>query len=263
MTELGPEARALIDDASGVDAPSASDREKVRARLGVQLGVAAVGAAASVAATKAGATGAGVKAAGSLFGGAGTLLAVKVLVGVVLATAVTAGVVLRGRHASATHVVSAPPVPTGNGADARAAAPLTPAGSLSGAPAASAVPASPDAHIASRATHPRVPAHPPAGLTASPPSAPSADAVEGEAALFAKVHAAIDSGNGAAALELLDRHERLYPDGVLADQRAVERVLALCTVGRVSASREAAERFLVEHPRSSQAAHVRRACGVP
>jgi outer membrane protein assembly factor BamD (BamD/ComL family) len=59
---------------------------------------------------------------------------------------------------------------------------------------------------------------------------------------------------------LLDDHARRFPAGSLIEEREATRVLALCRVGRVSEAKDAASRFLREHPRSPQASRVEHAC---
>ena len=65
------------------------------------------------------------------------------------------------------------------------------------------------------------------------------------------------------ALKALDDHGKAYPDGILSGRRDVLRVIATCTVGRVPAAREQAEKYLADHPRSTEAARIRRVCGTP
>jgi hypothetical protein len=62
---------------------------------------------------------------------------------------------------------------------------------------------------------------------------------------------------------LLDEHARLYPNGALAEDRAAERVFALCALGDVDQARAEAARFLASHSLSPYASAVQSSCGQP
>jgi hypothetical protein len=108
---------------------------------------------------------------------------------------------------------------------------------------------------------------PPRDATGSPPpalAATSGTIVQGdldvETALIRAGMDALRAGDASRALMLFDEHERHFPHGVLAEERAVERILALCQLGRrADAAREGAT-FLEEHPASRLANHVRSSC---
>ena len=51
-----------------------------------------------------------------------------------------------------------------------------------------------------------------------------------------------------------------FPDGVLAPERAAERIVAQCQAGRADAA--AGSRFLASHPGTPLAARVKQACAV-
>jgi RNA polymerase sigma-70 factor (ECF subfamily) len=72
---------------------------------------------------------------------------------------------------------------------------------------------------------------------------------------------ALHAGDAARALAAFDEHARLYPNGFLSEERAGERVLALCDLGRTAEAGAAASAFLAQHPRSPLAARVRSSCG--
>jgi outer membrane protein assembly factor BamD (BamD/ComL family) len=82
-----------------------------------------------------------------------------------------------------------------------------------------------------------------------------------ETALLRQAHAAIESGDGARALALLDQHARTYPSGALGEERDAARVFALCAASRAAEARREADRFLATHPRSPLAPRVRASCG--
>jgi hypothetical protein len=91
---------------------------------------------------------------------------------------------------------------------------------------------------------------------AAPAARPSAPAVADEASLFHDGIVALRSGQPARALVLFDFHARLYPHGVLAEEREAERALALADLGRTTEARAAIDRFLQAHPASPLAARL-------
>jgi hypothetical protein len=290
MSSLGPEARSMIDDADGSDAASAADKERVRARLAQQIGLAAAGV---VVATKAGAVasatgvGAGAKATAAAASSGGAMLIAKIVTGLLAASIITtAAIVVKRRDTDATREL--PPAPTMVvGVGASPVDPLVPrlpgvgVGSMTANEPGSVSTNEPGAVSANvhepRSNEPRT-----VSVSAPPHAAPPAEGTkvvptktswgassvqivngEGEAALLRKAQVASDSGDGVTALAALDTHARLYPNGVLADQREGERVVAMCAMGQVPAAREAGARFVEAHPRASQADRIRRTCHLP
>ena len=83
-------------------------------------------------------------------------------------------------------------------------------------------------------------------------------AVEGEARLVRDGVAALRAGEPARALALFDAHALRYPRGILAEERAAERALALAALGRHAEARAAADEFLRAHPTSPLATRLRR-----
>ncbi|MBV1856812.1 MAG: hypothetical protein KUG77_00270 [Nannocystaceae bacterium] len=65
------------------------------------------------------------------------------------------------------------------------------------------------------------------------------------------------------ALSLLQDAEREFPAGVLRQERAVLRVVALCDAGKLDDGRTAASAFLRAHPRSPLRSRVESACPEP
>ena len=102
------------------------------------------------------------------------------------------------------------------------------------------------------AARPSVLAARPSALAARP----SAPAVADEASLFHDGVVALRSGQPARALVLFDFHARLYPHGVLAEEREAERALALADLGRTTEARAPIDRFLQAHPTSPLAARL-------
>ena len=105
------------------------------------------------------------------------------------------------------------------------------------------------------------PSAPPAASTASP-TRPSARA-RTEDDLVAEVTlllAAKEERDAAAALVLLDRHAREFPQGSLSRERDVLRAERLCTLGRSADARALADRFLDDRATDPLAQRMRRVC---
>ncbi|MCB9574195.1 MAG: hypothetical protein H6709_19085 [Kofleriaceae bacterium] len=100
--------------------------------------------------------------------------------------------------------------------------------------------------------------HEPVAAEAPPPSA--ADSLRAEQALLARATAALRDGDPAAALTALAEHARRFPDGVLVQERAATRVLALCASGDTARGVQERDAFLDRWPRSVHAARVGAAC---
>jgi hypothetical protein len=102
---------------------------------------------------------------------------------------------------------------------------------------------------------------PPRGEEMGTPRAPTT--VEAETRLVRAGVAALHSGDSARALALFDEHARKYPRGVLAEERAAERVVALCNLGRYGEAHAAAAEFLRDHPHSPASTRVHASCAMP
>jgi hypothetical protein len=74
---------------------------------------------------------------------------------------------------------------------------------------------------------------------------------------------ALHGGDPARALALFDQHARAFPAGVLADERDVERITALCDLGRSAEARAAAVSFLSRRPGAPLTGRVLSSCGSP
>lgn len=121
------------------------------------------------------------------------------------------------------------------------------------APAAQARPASGQRQPLERRT-------PPASLTPSSSHKPSAS-LRAELDLLRAVQSALHRGDGAAALRALDGHPTR--GRVFLAERQAARVLALCSLGRLSEARRAAATFEREHPGSVQSDVIARSCANP
>ncbi|AKV00495.1 hypothetical protein AKJ09_07158 [Labilithrix luteola] len=91
-------------------------------------------------------------------------------------------------------------------------------------------------------------------------AAPAEDALARETRLLGRSNLAANAGELGEALRLLDEHAREFPQGVLADERAVERVVLLCRMGRKTEASREADAFLATHRGSPLRARVASTC---
>lgn len=123
--------------------------------------------------------------------------------------------------------------------------------------------AGPDRHVQNASISPPASAKPatvssvPSQVPA-PPAGP--DSLSREAALLRDAQLALLAGDPTGALARLENHAVQFPTGALVEERRAARVLALCSQGRVTEAREAAQAFEREHPRSALTSSVRGAC---
>jgi hypothetical protein len=218
MTELDPNARALVEAGRRALRSTTADRERIEAALRARLGADALppDASTQVAAT-------------SWQAVAGAAIGICVLAGV-------AFYALR-------------PTVDARAPEARPAAQLptaqTPAASPHVAPAAEPQPTAPLQVSAP-------PAPPPA---ASTPRSP--DALAREVALLSRATSELRAGRAAAAVKILDEHQRRFPSGALSEERRAAKAQALCLVGRVDEGRAELARLT---PRSPAAANAQQLC---
>lgn len=92
-----------------------------------------------------------------------------------------------------------------------------------------------------------------------PPRVQSASLAE-ETRLLKRAHAARAAGDPRRALAVLDESLRRFPRGMLAEERAALRAMALCDAGDREAG-PATAAFLRRYPGSALASRVRGACG--
>lgn len=93
-----------------------------------------------------------------------------------------------------------------------------------------------------------------------PSAAPAGDTLAAETRELRSAYAAMERGDPARALALLDQQSAEYPHGQLGQERAAARVFALCKLGRTAEAHAAAARFLAQNPGSPLAGRVRKAC---
>jgi hypothetical protein len=253
MNELGPDAREIMDAGRAGDEPTAEDRTRVRASI---LRAIAAGGVIGVASTAAETS----AAAGLKMGAVATW---KLVAGLLLAGAVAgtgAGLAVSRSHEEA------PPRSPAAVAAVTALPALPPAGptpeaAASGTPAVSPPVAAPPRTAPQPgpiAASPRAGATPLASAAPAAPQAKPEDTLAEENQGLRDAHAAMQGGDPARALALLD--EQQAKGSALREEREAARVLALCQLGRVDEGRAAAARFQKESPRSPLADRVRGAC---
>ena len=105
---------------------------------------------------------------------------------------------------------------------------------------------------------------PAASPRSSPPSSPASSQsssqsspLRGELAIVAEAQSLLRAGDGPATRAVLDRHARVYPGGVLAEEVEVLRLRAFLADGDARGARQTGETFLRSHPASPLAARVR------
>ncbi len=299
MSELSPQARSIIDAARHADGPRPADKERIRAAVFGQVGLAVPASAQS-------GSGGGTPGPGSLMnasaGSTGLTVAAKVLIGVAIIGGIGGYVIARSvarspEQPAAVEISSAP----------TAVAPTAATRSPSSEPAAiglerssgenAAEPAGrdddaldPDAEElqfapvavasrrrakstrGSRSSAERNPPErqAPAAKSERPNGANSEAAkdegtdplaaLRREQKLISAAKHALDAEDAAGAMNLLRRHGEQFRGGVLAQERDALRVVALCALGQTERGIAEKGQFLRKWPRSPQASTVRRAC---
>ncbi len=91
-------------------------------------------------------------------------------------------------------------------------------------------------------------------------SAPVDDTLDQEARLLTDARQALEHGDGAEAIARLDEHARRFPNGWFAADRAAERIIVLCSLGRRAEAVEQATVFLQSRPKSPLTRRVEASC---
>ncbi len=99
-----------------------------------------------------------------------------------------------------------------------------------------------------------------AARPAPAPSPSDRSTLTAEAELLGRAQGSLRTGDAAAALRLLEEHERRFPLAELGDERRGARVRALCELGRAAQARAEALELLRERPHSPVAAGVADVC---
>ena len=249
MTELSPKSREILGAAARAGGPTRANDLRVRRGLEVQLGIA-MGLTATT-------TAVGSAAAATTAAGAGAMVAAKVVAGLLVLAGLGGGVGAYYSHARRSAVTK-----SGLSTADRHEPALIPMASPTSTvpPSAAVAPSTP----ASSRTDGAAPAHPVARATASTslalPGSDASSALKQETRLLREADGALRSGDSSLALTLLERHAQEFPNGMLAEERAVEMILALCASGRQREARSAAAAFLRAHRQSPATSRVLRSC---
>lgn len=269
MSDLGPNGRALLDAGRDGDDPTPGDRARLRASV---MRAIAAGGVIGAAASESAIAGATVKAASS-----GLPLVWKVVAGLAVIGAAGGGVAVAVSGGQGAKQ-AAPPSAVASVPGTSATIPTQPppdAPSIAAPPPTTAVTAAPAATASSRQVRASVdtvrpaapipaandvpsPAAPTDAPAAPPPPAAPPDPIIEETRKLREAHGALQGGDAARALALLD--EQNAGGAELREERAAARVLALCKLGRVDEARAAAAQFLQQSPRSPLADRVRGSC---
>jgi hypothetical protein len=273
MSELLPEDEALLEQARLGLEPSSEDHARIKRRVLAQVGVTAAALTTASSATGA-ATFAGSMTAATL---------TKVAAAVLVASGIAGGAYWQHTHDAP---MPAPPTAYTSNPDAPAARPSTlsprrtdrnAAPTEATSPLPVAPPLSANASVPPRsittstspirsvATTP-VSSHPqpePAAAGGAPAVVSGPQTLMVERELLQQASDALNQGDPNGALAALNRHAQLFPDGVLAEEREAERIVVLCTLGRPSEAKTAADHFVARYPRSPSIVRIRSSCAGP
>lgn len=267
---MDSEVRRLIDRARRAG-PTASAKERLRARILAASAGVTVTTATSLASAKIAASAGTAAATASVPVAAASSSATAALLSAALAP-LAVGVLLGTAAMSPLWLAS----PRGNVDPVRMHAVSSSRSSTSsasgrvslGGPVQSAVSASSPSAAAASSTAPRIES--PSATVSEPRSAPprspthagtevSVPSIQRETLLLAEAQRALSRGDAQSALRQLDSYEREFPAGVLREEAAAVRVLALCA----SKSREREyelNAFAARYPTSPLLARARAAC---
>jgi hypothetical protein len=245
MKQLSPSARRLFELARGQDEPDASARNRVAhslaAKIATGVGLGAVGASASAAT-------AGLAA-----------IAVKSALVVGIAGVVAGG----GYWAVRSARPSVPPTVEAHHTAARSVEPTAKLHVEKQAGPESPPPETDQGRALSHRKAGRQPtrAESPASAPVAVPALP--DALRAETEALRSAQQALRDGEPQRALRLLDEQDRSFRAGLLQQERAAARVLALCQAGMANEARAQALRFERLWPKSALLGRVRAACLPP
>ena len=228
-----PPKLELLLAAERASAPPDGERDEVAERLAKTLGLAALTAVAT-------STPAGAQAANAAAGGFKAIvaksLATKILVAVVVGGTSVGGIVgtvriaRHHRHASTTRAIATPAIASPTPHSATTAPLIVPTTSME-APQPNAVPPA----TSSRHSEPHRSRH--------------SDLIA-ERSLLTDARTAMQSGDAARALTILDEHAHRFAHGQLAEERDALEVVALARAGDQKRARVRAEEFVRRHPNS-------------
>ena len=240
MKRLSPSAYRLFELARGQDDPDELTRNRVGHALSVKM------------ATGVGATVAGASAAKAATGLGWMAAKATLVVGVAGVLGTTGWLALRPSRPAVPAVPSRPQAPV--------LAPVTPAVEETPIPA---VPEATKAPGKAPAVRKLVRPFPPSEAPVVSPTVRAEDELRPEAEALRLAQQALRDKEPLQALKLLDAQDVHFRDGLLQQERAAMRVLALCQAGRADEARVQAGRFEQLWPRSPLFGRVRSACWNP
>jgi len=277
MTELSPDAKALLRKARAEFSPGENRLAKVRSALATQIAAPQAELAASQTAPRSTGAPASPRASVTAWTAAHTI-GTAVLIGALGAAGLamwrtrTSSVAMTKVQSTSERAVprpspakapleeekpanrATPPLAETTGPSTAALAAPTAGGRAQGRPRSKTE--------MSRETSadPLMIAPPPAAPVTPPPVAEAVDSLAEEVRLLRDAHAALDREEPARALVSLDAHASRFPRGTLYEERLATRVLALCALGRIDAARLAAQELERAAPRSPHLGRVRASC---
>jgi len=242
MSDLSSDGKALVQAGRQADRPSEADRERVLTALRARLGDAAV--LATGLAPSPGVTASG-SASRSKFAKWGWVAPAALVTGALLFVPRLWPV---GEKAVSAPSASASSAPSASSVSSASNAPATPVEAVSAAPESAQGPEMPAAALgSSRAPDTQKVARPRDGLAE-------------EVALLSRAETELRAGRPSKALVTLSEHQRKFPRGALAEERAAARIQALCALGRNDEANAQLTQLLHISPNSAHEGRARQAC---
>jgi len=263
MTDLSPEAQELLQQARTAFSPSEDRLLAVRSALKAELGASMNAPPSSASSSASTAGGVGARALGAAGWSTGHSVLAAVAIGAIGAGAVAMWP--STPRSSGTATVSSELVgPPQSGVAAAAAAEQEAPSALATPNPAPEEQALPDSAIG-RGTPPALRGAARARARSDAPpavvqAAEATDSLAEEVRMLREARAALDRGDAAEALRLLDAHATRFRRGTLHEERLATRVQALCALGLVDRARLAAQELERVAPRSPHLARVRASC---
>jgi hypothetical protein len=250
VSDLSPEAQELLRQARAAFSPDEGRLAAVRAELKAELG-ASLNAPPSAASS---AGGAGFKALAAAGWSTGHIVIAAVAIGAIGAGAL-----------AIWPSTSRPPTPALTDrstqlqpVSAPAAAPLAEPIAPSTLPNSTLSPPEEPPLPLRAAPRARAKSEAPPAVRTAPASA--TDSLAEEVHMLRDARSALDRGDAAQALRLLDAHEARFRRGTLHEERLATRVQALCALGHADRARAVAQELQRAAPRSPHLARVRASC---
>lgn len=242
MSELSPEARAIVEAGTKADGPTDADRARLRTRLAASLGAAALSSSAEAGATAAqGAqTAAGTASTGASVAGGGAATVAKTGVALKLAASGALALTLGTGLYVGFRPDSGPPA-AGPSSAPKAATSATPSDSAPPSPVPSPAPAS-------------------ATQDSSATKSGEPSSLRQELQLLGAAQRMLQQDKPSRALEFLQRHADRFPRGALKQERTAAHAVALCKLGRFAEGRALSAQLQRGAPDSPLAARVRMTC---